>query len=495
MSDSLQQPNLSETPPSENDKSAEMRALAAAYAFGAVDPADAERVREAMAQDADIGDEIQSYRRLFTVMHYTSPPISPPEALETKLREATIPSASPIAQPYTGPGSEAARREMENDIPNSHALAPNTPAVGADASAHDTPLQVQGGEHIGYWPSTPAPAASGRPAVAANPFLAGANRVNPLTGRSMPPTASPSPAPPVAAGSVYPRQNPPNPPAAQRGSKSASGSAAAPRRVQQSAVRAPAPASSAIPEAFRTVPIAQTTRSNSQRGAWIGWATLLVALALLVGTNYFWYTTSQQTSAQQQQTLTQVAQLQTDLAASAESVSTLQQAADDASVALATNQATITELRTALDEATAALADAEANLAAASPQQAAGMGMSDNVLSALAQGSLEEAMLQPMNATDAMTATARIVWNPDMQSGMLLAMNMPALAEGRTYQLWLVSGGVPTSAGMFVVDDRGMGMLELSDMPIGDYEVAAVTAEPMTGSPAPTSTILIAGEL
>ena len=94
-----------------------------------------------------------------------------------------------------------------------------------------------------------------------------------------------------------------------------------------------------------------------------------------------------------------------------------------------------------------------------------------------------------------MTATARIMWNPDMQSGIMMAMDMPELSGDETYQLWFLRGGVPVSAGTFNIDTTGMGMLEMNDMPIGDYEVAAITAEPSGGSPAPTGTILIAGEL
>jgi len=490
MSDSLQQPNSGTdsganpniNPATESASSDDMRALAAAYAFGATDQSDTEQLREAMAQDANIGDEVQTYRRLFTVMHYTTPPVAPPEALEIKLREATSPSASPIAQPYSGPGSEAARREMENE-----ARPPYAP-MQTPASAPSAPTG-QEGERIGYWPSTPAPTAPARPASKTNPFLASGEKVNPLTGRPMPPVATTTPNPVPATGSTYPRQSTQRVPTQQAG-----GRQPAQRGVQQTAV-APPPAYAAIPEAFRTMSVAQAARKDQRQRARIGWSAALVTLLLLLGSNYFWFTSWQQSAAQQQQFETQIAQVQGELATSQQTVTTLQQQVDEANQGLAANQTTIDALRAELDETLESLAAAEESLVAATPQQVTGMGMSDNVLSALAQGTLEDAMLQPMNATDAMTATARIVWNPEMQSGMMIAMNMPTLAEGRTYQLWLVSGGVPTSAGMFTVDERGMGMLELTDMPIGDYEVAAITAEPMTGSLVPTSTILIAGEL
>lgn len=478
MSQSESQSGTQPANPLENEQ-AEARNLAAAYAFGATDAPETERVRAAMAQDAQIGDEVQTYRRLFAAMHYTTPPVPPPAELADRIREGTSPALAAIVQSYTGPGSEAAQTPYSDDPRSATAPAAVSAPFPAASSSYALPPET---EQIGYWPNTPAPVVP-RSAPAQNPFLASSARVNPLTGR---PYAPATPAP------------------AKRG--------------------APAPAPKpipAIPSDFVATPILFAgdgkMRRDSQRsgsGAWIGWGAALVAVGLLVASNLLWYNASGQTAAQQQQVLTQIAQLQIDLTASQQNAVSLQERLNDAETslassaavneaaiaaavdeALAESRATIEELRSALTDTQESLVAAQEQLASLGGIGAAQVGLSEGVLSALAQGSLEEAMLQPINAAGTMTATARIVWNPDMQQGMLVAMNMPELEEERTYQLWLLRGGVPTSAGLFQVDGNGMGMLELSDMPIGEYEVAAITSEPMAGSESPTGTILIAGEL
>lgn len=68
---------------------------------------------------------------------------------------------------------------------------------------------------------------------------------------------------------------------------------------------------------------------------------------------------------------------------------------------------------------------------------------------------------------------------------VVTAADLPALAEDRGYQLWIVDAeGAPTSPGMLEVED-GRALVEVGPVPRG--AVLAVTVEPAAGSTAPTT--------
>ncbi len=76
----------------------------------------------------------------------------------------------------------------------------------------------------------------------------------------------------------------------------------------------------------------------------------------------------------------------------------------------------------------------------------------------------------------------------------LEVVGLPALPAGQVYQLWLLDGDTPISVGTFTVDAQGRGRLEFNGLAWStDYNTVAITAEDSGGSPAPTSTILLAG--
>lgn len=79
---------------------------------------------------------------------------------------------------------------------------------------------------------------------------------------------------------------------------------------------------------------------------------------------------------------------------------------------------------------------------------------------------------------------------------VVLTADLPPLKPGRVYQLWFIAGSnAPTSAGVFLVDQQGHGVLTL---PAGQQALAAnvvaVTDEPAPGSPQPTSKPLLVGQ-
>ncbi|MHB8625665.1 MAG: anti-sigma factor [Aggregatilineales bacterium] len=93
-------------------------------------------------------------------------------------------------------------------------------------------------------------------------------------------------------------------------------------------------------------------------------------------------------------------------------------------------------------------------------------------------------------------ASAVLMWNAQSEIGLVYATGFPQLADGTTYQLWLTRGQDLISAGTFTVDQNGKGaMLFHITQSIDEFTWARITAEPIAGSPAPTGTVVVVGEL
>ena len=85
---------------------------------------------------------------------------------------------------------------------------------------------------------------------------------------------------------------------------------------------------------------------------------------------------------------------------------------------------------------------------------------------------------------------ARMFWDRASNSWTLIAHNMPALKEGRTYQLWLVTAKSKISAGTF--DPKNGEAVVLARYALSDPLAAvAITDEPAGGSPQPTTTPML----
>ncbi len=76
---------------------------------------------------------------------------------------------------------------------------------------------------------------------------------------------------------------------------------------------------------------------------------------------------------------------------------------------------------------------------------------------------------------------------------MLIASNLPAAGSGKIYEMWVLpkNGGAPRPAGLFQSD--GARALHFLSGPLDPemLQAIAVTVEPQSGSPAPTSTPII----
>ena len=75
---------------------------------------------------------------------------------------------------------------------------------------------------------------------------------------------------------------------------------------------------------------------------------------------------------------------------------------------------------------------------------------------------------------------------------LLIAANLPAAQPGKTYEMWVIpKGGAPRPAGLFQ-SQGGTAMHILSGpLDLGTLGAVAVTLEPESGSPAPTTTPII----
>jgi anti-sigma-K factor RskA len=91
-------------------------------------------------------------------------------------------------------------------------------------------------------------------------------------------------------------------------------------------------------------------------------------------------------------------------------------------------------------------------------------------------------------------ASARALWS--RARGMVFtASNLPPLPAGRVYQVWVVTVPVPMSAGLFVPDATGAGLIYLmTPLDIPPPVAVAVTLEPAGGVPAPTGNPYLVGK-
>jgi len=80
--------------------------------------------------------------------------------------------------------------------------------------------------------------------------------------------------------------------------------------------------------------------------------------------------------------------------------------------------------------------------------------------------------------------------------GTLVVEDAPKLPYHYQYQLWLIRDGKRSNGGVFSVDERGYGTLQISaDLPLNMFTSFGVTVEPEGGSPGPTGEKVLGGDL
>jgi anti-sigma-K factor RskA len=76
---------------------------------------------------------------------------------------------------------------------------------------------------------------------------------------------------------------------------------------------------------------------------------------------------------------------------------------------------------------------------------------------------------------------------------LLIASNLPALPAGKTYEMWVIpKGGAPKPAGLFQSDAAGTAIhIQSGPLDLAATGAVAVSVEPQSGSPQPTTTPII----
>jgi anti-sigma-K factor RskA len=113
----------------------------------------------------------------------------------------------------------------------------------------------------------------------------------------------------------------------------------------------------------------------------------------------------------------------------------------------------------------------------------------DSLLAALLAPDVQSAAL----AAQGRPPSARLYYNRARNAVVVATFDLPPARAGRTYQLWGLRGGQPTSLGTFNTPPDGRAIVTLQ-VPAGQsYELSAITDEPAGGSPQPTTQPFLVG--
>lgn len=106
-----------------------------------------------------------------------------------------------------------------------------------------------------------------------------------------------------------------------------------------------------------------------------------------------------------------------------------------------------------------------------------------------AQAALAQTRFQ-LAATAGQVASGTITYLPAQQQAVIVVNNLPALASGQVYQLWLITGNNVQPSTVFLTPTTAV------QANLTQFQVAAITIEPgPTGSTAPTSTPIVTANL
>ena len=87
-------------------------------------------------------------------------------------------------------------------------------------------------------------------------------------------------------------------------------------------------------------------------------------------------------------------------------------------------------------------------------------------------------------------APLKLVWSPSQGEGALLADDLAAIDEDKTYELWAIADGEPAQVALFRPDERGVVRTHFTT-DLRSADAVGVTVEPAGGSDAPTTPILL----
>jgi anti-sigma-K factor RskA len=90
----------------------------------------------------------------------------------------------------------------------------------------------------------------------------------------------------------------------------------------------------------------------------------------------------------------------------------------------------------------------------------------------------------------------QLFWDRQRHRAVIHGFKLDSVPEGRAYQLWFIKDGAPVPSVTFKPEPTGHVLVEGIEVPAeGDVSAAALTVEPESGSPQPTSPIRMLGQL
>jgi len=120
----------------------------------------------------------------------------------------------------------------------------------------------------------------------------------------------------------------------------------------------------------------------------------------------------------------------------------------------------------------------------------------EDALASLGTGSANRVQLVSTDTQASNEVLATVLWTPQSPTALLYSDHLPTLSPDKAYQVWLIKGTQPISAGVFQLDSQGIGVLIFnSDQPMTDFSAVAISTEPTGGSDQPTTTPIAAAQL
>jgi len=115
----------------------------------------------------------------------------------------------------------------------------------------------------------------------------------------------------------------------------------------------------------------------------------------------------------------------------------------------------------------------------------------------LAQTPVAETVTISLKGTDIQPqAQGQLIADPNKNSAVLVIDGLDQLEPGKTYQVWLIDGGEPISAGLLSLDSNGQAVLIVtSELTIGEFNALGISVEPEGGSQQPTGDIVVLSDL
>lgn len=141
-----------------------------------------------------------------------------------------------------------------------------------------------------------------------------------------------------------------------------------------------------------------------------------------------------------------------------------------------------------------ALKDQMAELGNRNQDQSVQLDRLNQELTLLTSPDAVHVSLNPQKSPKQPSGTA--IFSPSQKRLMFMASNLPAVPEGKAYELWIIpQKGAPIPAGVFKPDEHGNAvMMDHTMPPAVEAKAFAITVENEAGSDKPTSPIVLMGQ-